>query len=764
MDFNERVNLGNLKFVLDNEEYYKQFLKEPTNKKKPFSFAILRSYYKRFEGELDPTTRVFYKQVDGGRYYADKSQSLQGCPRVIKSVISPNWWDLDLVNCHPTELSVICKRNSFECPSLDNYLESRDVILEDLMKVNPNQTRDSLKEVILGMPNGGHQYLNITNTEWLRNYGIEIEGMMAGVKNWFPKEYETGQKKKPDNPSGYAMSMILQRTETELMKPVINYLRSKNLITSNNLGVWCFDGFMFPKENCSIDEIETIHIPAIEKILLANGFPMKIKVKHLDNPPPLPLEKVEPKKEEVCSPIIYEWNGSILSGIKNDYYFPDFRKELEHMIFPDKERAIEFISKKIGRVVAFIENNQEVVRSVDRFTKTTSKILPLIWVKWVVQSKNGPVVFPCMLDASVDKQNVIKSPDVWFQVPKYTRMVMCMDRDRLPRGAYNSFTGFVAEVVESIDMTKFDRILNHIRETFADNNEEHYKYILTWMADMFQNPQKKKGIAILLQSQMGLGKGIFTRMFVEHLIGENYSTRLDGLMNLTSQFNSVVSNKLLISIDEIGYEEGRGASIDKLNSMITDNKIGVREMRENLKENICIESIRFISYTNHENSIQLNTGDRRWAVFQTNPIQKGNGKYFTNLTEQTYNQDCVNHFYTYLMGLKIDIDLLDIPLTDARKKLIRNTNSNSLRFLMEVIENNDLLEIIRVGENLYSTRDDFYQVYRNVMLNDGALLGRTSFFSSISNYIDISRKRLYGRESSQVWAIDIKTIRPPFKD
>ena len=58
-----------------------------------------------------------------------------------------------------------------------------------------------------------------------------------------------------------------------------------------------------------------------------------------------------------------------------------------------------------------------------------------------------------------------------------------------------------------------EQFLFHLKEIIADNYEDVYKYVLSWMAHKVQRPNKKIETCLLLMSpEQGTGKSIFTEI------------------------------------------------------------------------------------------------------------------------------------------------------------------------------------------------------------------------------------------------------------
>ena len=74
---------------------------------------------------------------------------------------------------------------------------------------------------------------------------------------------------------------------------------------------------------------------------------------------------------------------------------------------------------------------------------------------------------------------------------------------------YNTYQGFAATSLPSSDNQKLDKALEYLKEIMLNlgNNEmDNAKYVLMWIADLFQHPGTRPGVALILSGPQGVGK------------------------------------------------------------------------------------------------------------------------------------------------------------------------------------------------------------------------------------------------------------------
>jgi len=197
----------------------------------------------------------------------------------------------------------------------------------------------------------------------------------------------------------------------------------------------------------------------------------------------------------------------------------------------------------------------------------------------------------------------------------YSDIVFQTNPAKLGPTSYNSFTGFenncgdVPKLVEC--ESKFLEVLRRITV-----KPEIYDYIVSWFAHIIQTPFVKTNTAIILYSATkGVGKNAIIDGFT-HIIGEKYVGVLEDIDDLTKNFNSHLSNKLIVYGDEISFNAKKLS--DRLKAVITRpylnlEKKGVDAIKVEDKTN-------YIFTTNNEHCFKSETGDRR--LYMANCIEE----------------------------------------------------------------------------------------------------------------------------------------------
>lgn len=269
-----------------------------------------------------------------------------------------------------------------------------------------------------------------------------------------------------------------------------------------------------------------------------------------------------------------------------------------------------------------------------------------------------------------------------------------------------------------INSSFIDQFLFHIKEIISANDEDVFKYIISWIAHKIQRPDKKIETCLLLMSpEQGTGKSIFTEI-LNVLTGDYLiSTSID---KLSGQFNALYTRRTVIVLEEL--KKGlSNDTCDFLKDYIT------KEFHEENEKNKTMLRVKNVSdiiiCSNNEETIKVNEFDRRYLITKLNPQMRGNHEYFDNLKKyKDASTDQFVHLYNFLIRYDISrFNPRNIPMTEIKQEMVdemEDSVKSFVRYVNESIESERILcwagyENGRVGRN------DLYQKYREFCSNCG---------------------------------------------
>lgn len=201
----------------------------------------------------------------------------------------------------------------------------------------------------------------------------------------------------------------------------------------------------------------------------------------------------------------------------------------------------------------------------------------------------------------------------------YARVVFDPSPDyRERKEEYNLWQGWPIEPTRG-DCSLF---LKHVRDNLACGNADLEDYILTWLADAVQNPTRRPGVALILQSpEEGTGKSSFME-YVLSMYGK-YGMIETSMKNLFGDHNQQLMNKLMVFADDAvwaGDRSHRGI----LNNLITSSKLSINPKGVNQFE---IDSfMRLVFATNNEWAMSVSATNRRFVLIQAKPVSTAKEK------------------------------------------------------------------------------------------------------------------------------------------
>lgn len=260
----------------------------------------------------------------------------------------------------------------------------------------------------------------------------------------------------------------------------------------------------------------------------------------------------------------------------------------------------------------------------------------------------------------VGKQTFLK---LWLQdsdrqtfksVGMYPHDVKC------PDGVLNIWTGYDAERLPHSD-ADITPILTHLK--IITNDNAVYEFLLDWFANMFQYPSKKS-VMVIIQGDEGCGKSLVCD-FISSIMGSRCAIEINDVKeNLFGRFNSHLSNKVFININETDRRE-MSPFFEQIKGKITSPTITIEE--KGCKKHVEQSLLHILSTINGDNTFKITKGSRRFAYTECNNELIGNTEYFSNLFEWTEQPENQRAFYQFLMERKVKRQITDkdIPITDA---------------------------------------------------------------------------------------------------
>lgn len=290
----------------------------------------------------------------------------------------------------------------------------------------------------------------------------------------------------------------------------------------------------------------------------------------------------------------------------------------------------------------------------------------------------------------------------------------------------NMWSGFEIEPIVGDD--KLGRIMWHLLNVVCNGNNDHFNYLLAWMAHIIQNPNKKTGVCVVLKSEArGTGKSTVS-VLMEKLLGQ-YAMRIQDSKHLLGSFNSHLANKLFVTIEE-AFWSGSNKDAGKFRTLITDSSMTIEAKG---KDAIEVDSYhRFLLCTNNDWAVPAQQQERRFFVLEVSDCKKQDNEYFRALHNDIDSPETIGQFFNFLKRYDISTyNLHKAPMTDALQAQIMESLPSEAEWFQKVLEDGFL--------------SDGAQVYDLV---DSKTIPKLVFFNSYIAYCESMKVNGYERKAS----------------
>lgn len=276
-----------------------------------------------------------------------------------------------------------------------------------------------------------------------------------------------------------------------------------------------------------------------------------------------------------------------------------------------------------------------------------------------------------------------------------------------PSDEYNLWRGWATAPTET---GSCDLFLRHLLEVVCSGDRSHTRWLLDWMAHIFQHPMQKPGTVVGLQGGQGAGKSIVGAV-LKALLGR-HQVVADKQEHVTGRFNEHLAHCLLLQAEEAfwgGSKQAAGA----LKHLVTGSHI--------LIERKGIDSVEMENYTrllitsNEDQVWPTSIDDRRLAIFRVSNAHTGDDAYFEALFREM-NGGGYGRLLHMLLNRKIDAAVLKRPpTTEALQMQASEAMAPHDQWLLEVLTTGVLRGRVTSGGAFRTTLAEMYESYKETV-------------------------------------------------
>lgn len=271
-------------------------------------------------------------------------------------------------------------------------------------------------------------------------------------------------------------------------------------------------------------------------------------------------------------------------------------------------------------------------------------------------------------------------------------------------------------------------------------------YFLNWLSFIF-NRLEKTGNAIVFKGAQGTGKTMFFDRIISYFMGEKFCVTLSN-DDIDSKFTSPkLRNALFVCFNEVkcGSNEGN-KSYEKLKMYITDNKLRIE--RKGIDTDETKNCFNCLFYSNHAAPLQVQKGDRRYTVFNTNNenlrlvVERDMGIDMLEFLKRFEAEK--DDFIIDVVRLAYnEVEVMNTFDTEEKTALQRasDTKQNQLTLALQAMDDEFFEELIQKVEDDWFFSDEAKEVMLeilNLTKHKGALINNMGVF--MRQFISCFRK------------------------
>lgn len=229
----------------------------------------------------------------------------------------------------------------------------------------------------------------------------------------------------------------------------------------------------------------------------------------------------------------------------------------------------------------------------------------------------------------------------------------------------------------------WDVIRDFIFDVICDGDSGLFDYLIKYLAHMLQKPEEKPGIAIVMLSTEGCGKGSMFALL--SAIWTRTTLEVSDVDHVVGAFNGLLEKNYIICLDEALFK-GNKAGMERLKSLITEPTIHIEAKYQPARS---IQSFhRFWAASNNEHFAQISQGERRLLFLRVSTKRKQDLAYFDAFYKAIADHQVISALVHELNSMDISkFNVRQRPKTTEHLNQRLQSLSGFERFWFEVLVN-----------------------------------------------------------------------------
>lgn len=246
----------------------------------------------------------------------------------------------------------------------------------------------------------------------------------------------------------------------------------------------------------------------------------------------------------------------------------------------------------------------------------------------------------------------------WLEHPRrrqYDRLVFVPGHEI--EGAYNLWRGYGCNALPGHAHESF---LEHLLTNICSENQDHYDYLIGWLARAVQRPDQPGSTAVVMRGRPGTGKSFFAKQ-IGYLFGRHY-LHVSNAAHLVGNFNSHLRDAIIVFGDEAFYAgDKRHESV--LKTLITEETLIIEA--KGVDAEACPNYAHIILASNSAWVVPAGAADRRFFVIDVAETRERDTSYFGKI-QADLDAGGYENLLHFLLNYNLSLyNVQDVPDTDA---------------------------------------------------------------------------------------------------
>lgn len=291
--------------------------------------------------------------------------------------------------------------------------------------------------------------------------------------------------------------------------------------------------------------------------------------------------------------------------------------------------------------------------------------------------------------------------------------------------AYNLWRGFACD---SLPGKGHESFLKHIHMNVCSGNNDHYAYMVGWMARLVQHPDGPGEVALVLRGRRGTGKSFFTKVLGE-LFGRHFLQVSDS-KHLVGSFNAHLRDTVLLFGDE-AFFAGDKKHESVLKTLVTEEHLVIEG--KGVDAEAAPNYVHLVLASNEDWVVPAGLDERRFFVIEMGETHKQDHAYFKKIREDLDNGGLESLLHFLLTFDLSDFEVRQVPQTSALQEQKIMSMSPETQWMFEKLWEGRLLRIDQEWRQDV-LKDSLYEDYVGDLKDQGRnfRMSRTGFGKFLS--------------------------------